>query len=107
MPNLCSNRATIRHRDPVTLRRLLEAYRRGEKCQEFLPVPASVTDGKDWQNYTWGIRTSLCLCSPGSAESRDLSRAMVTPRSPPVELILAGRQLERSFTQSLKGYFYG
>lgn len=90
MPNLCSNRATIRHRDPVMLRRLLEAYRRCETCHEFLPMPASVTDVRDWRNYTWGTKWDFGEGDHGKLEQvpGGVILTFVTAWEPPLGLYL-------------------
>lgn len=57
MPNYCLNRATLRHRDPAQLKRLLKAYSRGGPGvgQEFLPPPADC-DERTWRICYWGTK---------------------------------------------------
>jgi len=73
MPNWCLNNATITHDDPAKLNELLDAYKRGELMEHFLPTPRDPEDptkllgagipvtigGNDWYNWrvaNWGTK---------------------------------------------------
>jgi len=67
MPNWCLNNATITHNDPAKLTELLDAYKRGELMEHYLPTPRDPDDptkllgagkpttlgGNDW--YSWRV----------------------------------------------------
>jgi len=68
MPNWCLNNVAINHDDPTKLNELLDAYKRGELMEHFMPTPRDPEDptkllgegkpisfdGKgDW--YTWRV----------------------------------------------------
>ena len=61
MPNWCLNNATITHDDPAKLTELLEAYKRGELMEHFLPTPKD-KNGEldkgwyDWRLGNWGTK---------------------------------------------------
>ena len=44
MPNWCGNTLTITHEDPEMIRRAKAAFAEGEFLNEFIPVPAGLTD---------------------------------------------------------------
>jgi len=50
MPNWCDNSFRVSHSDPKQITRFVDAFKRGELCNEFIPVPeelkGSVADGK-------------------------------------------------------------
>ena len=73
MPNWCLNNATITHDDPAKLNELLDAFKRGELMEHFLPTPRDPEDptkllgagipvtigGNDWYNWrvaNWGTK---------------------------------------------------
>ena len=73
MPNWCLNNATITHDDPAKLDELLDAYKRGELMEHYLPTPRDPDDptkllgagipmtigGNDWYNWrvaNWGTK---------------------------------------------------
>jgi len=73
MPNWCLNNVTIAHDDPAKLTELLDAYKRGELMEHFLPTPRDPEDptkllgvgipvtigGNDWYNWrvaNWGTK---------------------------------------------------
>lgn len=49
MPNWCDNTFEVSHKDPAMIKRFADAFKRGELCNEFIPVPeplkGSVADG--------------------------------------------------------------
>ena len=68
MPNWCANNVTINHDDPAKLNELLEAYKRGELMEHFMPTPRDPNDptkllgegkpitldsSEDW--YSWRV----------------------------------------------------
>lgn len=44
MPNWCDNTFEVNHSDPKQITRFVEAFKRGELCNEFIPVPAELKD---------------------------------------------------------------
>jgi len=44
MPNWCANTIELRHEDPAMIARAVEAFKRGEFLQEFVPVPQPLKD---------------------------------------------------------------
>ena len=73
MPNWCLNNVQITHDDPAKLYELLDAYKRGELMEHFLPTPRDPEDptkllgvgtpmtigGNDWYNWrvaNWGTK---------------------------------------------------
>jgi hypothetical protein len=44
MPNWCQNTLVLRHEDAATIKRVEDAFARGEFCQEFCPIPADLRD---------------------------------------------------------------
>jgi len=74
LPNWCLNNATITHDDPAKLDELLDAYKRGELMEHYLPTPRDPDDptkllgegkpitfdaSKDWYNWrfsNWGTK---------------------------------------------------
>ena len=61
MPNWCLNNATISHDDANKLNELLDAYKRGELMEHFLPTPKNENgeldkDWYDWRVNNWGTK---------------------------------------------------
>ena len=61
MPNWCLNNATITHDDPAKLNELLDAYKRGDLMEHFLPTPKDENgeldkDWYDWRVGNWGTK---------------------------------------------------
>ena len=61
MPNWCLNNATITHDDPAKLTELVDAYKRGELMEHYLPSPKDdmgVLDEEwyDWRVTNWGTK---------------------------------------------------
>ena len=73
MPNWCANNVTITHDDPAKLTELVDAYKRGELMEHYLPTPRDPDDptkllgegkpvtllGEDWYNWrfsNWGTK---------------------------------------------------
>jgi len=61
MPNWCLNNVTINHDDPAKLNELLDAYKRGELMEHFLPTPKDENgeldkDWYDWRCDNWGTK---------------------------------------------------
>ena len=69
MPNWCANNVTINHDDPAKLNELVDAYKRGELMEHFMPTPRDPNDptkllgegkpitfdgSEDW--YSWRVR---------------------------------------------------
>ena len=44
MPNWCDNTFEVSHSDPKQITRFVEAFKRGELCNEFIHVPAELKD---------------------------------------------------------------
>lgn len=44
MPNWCSNKVTFAHADPAMIKRVVDAYNRGELFSEFKPCPQDLLD---------------------------------------------------------------
>ena len=70
MPNWCLNRLTIEHDDVTMIEEFVEAYKRGETCDHYLPVPRDkngelITDEKHpdyWYNWcvnNWGTKWDI------------------------------------------------
>ena len=68
MPNWCMNNVTIAHDDPAKLTELVDAYKRGELMEHFMPTPRDPNDptkllgegkpvmldgSEDW--YSWRV----------------------------------------------------
>ena len=61
MPNWCLNNVTINHDDPTKLNELLDAYKRGDLMEHFLPTPKDENgeldkDWYDWRVNNWGTK---------------------------------------------------
>jgi len=59
MPNWCSNNVTIKHDDPAKLTELVDAYKRGELMEHFLPTPENGELDEDWLGWrvnNWGTK---------------------------------------------------
>jgi len=61
MPNWCMNNVTIAHDDPAKLTELVDAYKRGELMEHFLPTPTDENgeldkDWWDWRVNNWGTK---------------------------------------------------
>lgn len=39
MPNWCDNTFEVSHKDPAMIKRFADAFKRGELCAEFIPLP--------------------------------------------------------------------
>ena len=61
MPNWCMNNLTIEHDDIEKVNEFVEAYKRGDTCEHYLPTPKR-DDGElsdDWWDYrvnNWGTK---------------------------------------------------
>lgn len=44
MPNWCDNTLEVSHKDPVAMKRLVDAFKAGRLCDEFIPIPAELKD---------------------------------------------------------------
>ena len=44
MPNWCDNSFEVFHKDPKQIERFVDAFKRGELCNEFIPIPESLRD---------------------------------------------------------------
>lgn len=44
MPNWCDNGVTLQHGDPAQITRAMDAFKRGELFQEFVPCPAELLE---------------------------------------------------------------
>ena len=55
MPNWCLNNATITHDDPAKLTELVDAYKRGEAIEHFLPTPKDENGELDEEWYDWRV----------------------------------------------------
>ena len=64
MPNWCLNRLTIEHDDVTMIEEFVEAYKRGETCEHYIPTPKNA-DGSlhdDWWDYrvnNWGTKWDI------------------------------------------------
>lgn len=55
MPDWCQNRLTVSHDDPSMLDRFVKAYNASKVCEEFIPKPKDIGDGRyDWCINNWG-----------------------------------------------------
>ena len=55
MPNWCDNTFEVSHKDPAMVKRFADAFKRGELCAEFIPLP----DGEwnwDFCVENWGTK---------------------------------------------------
>jgi len=39
MPNWCDNTLEVSHKDPVVMKRFVDAFKAGRLCEEFVPNP--------------------------------------------------------------------
>lgn len=107
MPNYCLNRATIRHRDPAQLKRLLKAYSRGGPGmgQEFLPPPAGC-DERTWRICYWGTKWDFGEETFGRAAESvhgvvrlDFDTANTPPLGIYLELLRQGFEVEAMYCE--------
>ena len=57
MPNWCANNAEIYHDDPKQIERVVAAFKRGELCEEFLPIKHLQNDQQyDAAINAWGTK---------------------------------------------------
>jgi hypothetical protein len=57
MPNWCTNNAEIHHDDPKQIERVVEAFKRGDLCETFLPIKQLPTSEQyDAAINTWGTK---------------------------------------------------
>lgn len=57
MPNWCDNSVTLRHSDPAEVDRAEAAFKRGEFCREFVPIPPDQEE--NWYDFciaNWGTK---------------------------------------------------
>lgn len=60
MPNWCLNNLTVEHSDTAMVDRFVEAYNKGNTCNEFLPMPKGIGDGwYDWCINHWGTKWDI------------------------------------------------
>ncbi len=60
MPNWCLNKLTVEHDDPSMVERFVNAYNKGETCNEFIPQPEDIGDGwYDWCINNWGTKWDI------------------------------------------------
>lgn len=105
MPNYCLNRATLRHRDPAQLKRLLKAYSWGGLGvgQEFLPPPAGC-DERTWRICYWGTKWDFGEKTFGRAAESvhgvvrlDFDTANTPPLGIYLELLRQGFEVEAMY----------
>lgn len=46
MPNYCDNVVTIKHKDKEAIKRVTDAFKKGELCNEFIPIPEELQNTK-------------------------------------------------------------
>lgn len=64
MPNWCLNNLTVSHTDKKMMDRFVDAYNKGNTCQEFIPEPESFDEGDEfgtngwygWRVNNWGTK---------------------------------------------------
>jgi hypothetical protein len=107
MPNYCLNRATLRHRDPAQLKRLLKAYSRGGPGvgREFLPPPAGC-DERTWRICYWGTKWDFSEETFGRAAESvhgvvrlDFDTANTPPLGIYLELLRQGFKVEAMYCE--------
>jgi hypothetical protein len=106
MPNWCLNNATITHDDPAKLNELLDAYKRGELMEHYLPTPRDPDDptkligqgkqvelgGFDWYNFRlnkWGTKWDVggedAFCERMVTADNTVVLSFNSAWSPPIE----------------------
>lgn len=77
---ICENVVTVRHNDQTMLRRLLDASARRGIAQEFIPVPADLSEAeeqREWRLSHWGVLQDFGETGP---------TALTVPSDSPAEL---------------------
>lgn len=107
MPNWCDNTLEVTHEDPKMITRLVDAFKAGRLCDEFIPVPAELKDTEangsvreelvakvgysDWYDFCvneWGTKWDVGGDDGGYIQSGANSAAMSfqSAWAPPVGL---------------------
>jgi hypothetical protein len=77
MPNWCSNTLTLGHSDPAEIARAVEAFKRGELLNEFVPLPESENENwYDWHIANWGTKWDVGGDSYGDPSITEDGRSM-------------------------------
>lgn len=86
MPNWCDNSVTLRHSDPAQVDRAEEAFKRGEFCREFVPLPANEDDWYDFCVNNWGTKWDVGDSSGGAdrVDAYELQMTFDSAWAPPV-----------------------
>lgn len=106
MPNWCANNVTITHDDPAKLNELLDAYKRGELMEHYLPTPRDPNDptkllgqgipttigGNDWYNWRvhnwgtkWDVGGEYAFCKRIVTADNTVVLSFDSAWSPPIE----------------------
>jgi len=94
MPNWCANNATITHDNPAKLDELVDAYKRGELMEYFLPTPKD-ENGEldpawyDWCLNNWGTKWDIggedAFCERMVTADNTVVLSFDSAWSPPIE----------------------
>ena len=91
MPNWCDNRLEIYHNDPKKISRVINAYNRGELCNEFIPMPNNEWN-YEWCWENWGIKWDIGCDEVEDTESDNITLDFRSTWYPPIKLY---KQLEK------------
>lgn len=103
MPNWCYNNLSLVHKDPSMITRAVEAFKRGEFCSEFAPMP----EGENW--YDWNVSEYGTKWDFGEDDEFDLSDpnsidlSFESAWSPPIAIY---EKLQNDFGFEVLAYYY-
>jgi hypothetical protein len=114
MPNWCNNYLELTHEDPVMITRAIDAIKRGELLEEFIPVPLSLKETiagsygdpelqakleasqqenlnnhnyKDWYDFCvneWGTKWDISETEPNEYTEISMTCSFDTAWAPPI-----------------------